>query len=155
MKLVTVNSFELTGKDIYEPKLVHKFDLEIDALDQLSDGFMFNPFLLDKIETNPFKLNERLYPVNFGTTQEQTIILNLTYPDTFILVEKPERNTLSIPGAGGKFLFEITDNGTKATMNYTLSLNKTIYSSGEYRYLKELYSRVIQVQNFDWLFKKK
>lgn len=155
MKLVTINSFELTGEDIYEPKVTHKFDLEIDALDQLSDGFMFNPFLLDKMETNPFKLSERLYPVNFGTAQEQTIILNLTYPDSFMLVEKPERNALTIPGGGGKFLFEITDNGTKATMSYTLMLTKPVYASVEYRFLKELFNRAIQVQNFDWLFKKK
>lgn len=155
MKLVTVNSFQLTGKDIYEPKLTHTFDLEIEALDQLGDGFMLNPFLLDKIKTNPFKLTERLYPVNFGTTLEHTIILNLTYPETFVLVEKPEKTALIIPGGGGKFLLEVTDNGNKVTMNYSLALAKPVYNSVEYRYLKELYNRVVQAQNFDWLFKKK
>ena len=29
MKLVTINSFELIGEDIYDPKVVHKFDVEI------------------------------------------------------------------------------------------------------------------------------
>lgn len=155
MKLVTLNSFEVAGKNIYDPKVTHKFDLEIEALDQLEDGFMLNPFLLDKMKTNPFKLNERLYPVNFGTTQEHTIVLTLTYPETFMLVEKPGRNALTIPGGGGKFLFDITDNGTRATMNYTLALTKPVYQSVEYKYLKELFNRVIQVQNFDWMFKKK
>jgi transglutaminase-like putative cysteine protease len=155
MKLVTVNSFEITGLDIYEPKVVHKFDVEIEALDQLGDGFLLNPFFLDKMQTNPFKLSERLYPVNFGTSQEYTTIVNLTYPENFSLVEKPEKNALAIPAGGGKFLFEITDNGTKATMTYSLVLAKPVYTSVEYRYLKELFNRVVQVQNSDWLFKKK
>ena len=144
MKLVTINSFEMTGLDIYDPKVVHKFDVEIEALDQLGDGFTLNPFFLEKMQTNPFKLTERLYPVNFGTTHEYTTIVNLTYPENFSLVEKPE-----------KFLFDSTDNGTKATMTYSLTLAKPVYNSVEYRYLKELFNRAVQVQNSDWLFKKK
>ena len=150
MSIVTVNSFELTGTDIYDPKVIHKFDVEIEALGQLGDGFT-----LEKWETNPFKLTERLYPVNFGTPQEYTIIINLTYPENFLLVEKPEKNALTIPAGGGKFLFDITDNGTKATLTYSLTLAKAVYTSVEYRYLKELFNRVVQAQNSDWLFKKK
>lgn len=155
MKLVTINKFEMTGLGIYDPKVVHKFDVEIEALDKLGDGFTLNPFFMERIERNPFKLSERLYPVNFGTSQEYTIILNLTYPESFSLIEKPEKTALAIPGGGGKFLFDITDNGSKATMTYSLALNKAVYSSVEYSYLKELFNRVIQVQNSDWLFRKK
>jgi Domain of Unknown Function with PDB structure (DUF3857)/Transglutaminase-like superfamily len=155
MKLVTVNSFEMSGLDIYDPKVVHKFDVEIEALDQLGDGFTLNPFFMERMERNPFKLSERLYPVNFGASQEYTIILNLTYPESFLLAEKPEKIALTIPGGGGKFLFDILDNGTKAAMTYSLSLNRAVYSSVEYKYLKELFNRVIQVQNSDWLFVRK
>lgn len=155
MRLITVNSFELTGLDIYDPKVVHKFDVEIEALDQLGDGFMLNPFFMGKMQTNPFKLTERVYPVNFGAAQEYTTIVNLTYPENFLLVEKPEKNALTIPAGGGKFLFDITDNGTKATMMYSLTLAKPVYTSVEYKYLKELFNRVVLVQNSDWLFKKK
>ena len=155
MKLITVNSFELTGLDIYDAKVVHKFGVEIEALDQLGDGFTLNPFLMGRMQTNPFKLTDRLYPVNFGTSQEYTTIVNLTYPENFLLVEKPEKNALTIPAGGGKFLFDITDNGTKATMTYSLTLAKPVYTSVEYKYLKELFNRVVLVQNSDWLFKKK
>jgi hypothetical protein len=110
---------------------------------------------MERMERNPFKLSERLYPVNFGAPQEYTIILNLTYPESFLLAEKPEKIALTIPGGGGKFLFDILDNGTKATMTYSLSLNRAVYSSVEYKYLKELFNRVIQVQNSDWLFVRK
>lgn len=155
MKFVNINSFELSGQDIYEPKFVHTFDVEIETLDQLKDGFMLNPFFSNRLHTNPFKLKERLYPVDFGATQEFTIVLNLTYPENFSIVEKPEKTALTIPGGGGRFLFDIIDTGSKATMTYTLSLSKPIYSSAEYHYIKELFNRAVHVQNFDWLFKKK
>jgi hypothetical protein len=36
-----------------------------------------------------------------------------------------------------------------------LNISKPLYSSDEYHYLKELYNRMIQVQNLDLVFKRK
>jgi hypothetical protein len=41
------------------------------------------------------------------------------------------------------------------SLSSSLIINKPIFSSQEYRYLKELFSRVLQVQNTDLLFKRK
>jgi hypothetical protein len=62
---------------------------------------------------------------------------------------------LSLPNAGGRYLFGIQNLGNKVTMNSTLIINRTLYTPEEYHYLKELYNRVIQVQEADWIFKKK
>lgn len=56
-------------RDLTKP-FVEKFDI---ALEESSGGagtIYFQPFLLDRIEKNLFRSNERLYPVGFGAPSE-------------------------------------------------------------------------------------
>lgn len=52
-------------------------------------------------------------------------------------------------------MFEGRNLGNKFSLNHTLSIRKTVFSSTEYHYLKELFSRILQVQNSELIFKRK
>lgn len=154
---VTINKFEISGIDDFDGPIKERFEVEIEGFEGMSqNNFLFNPFdLIGKIERNPFMSPERLYPVDFGAPLETQIILTLKYPSQVEIVEKPESTALSLPSSGGRFLFDIKDLGDKLIVNYSLSINKSVYNSNEYHYLKELFNRVIQYQNIDLVFKKK
>jgi hypothetical protein len=152
---ITINKYEVKGeKDINSP-VVEKFEVEIEGFDNLnSENLLLNPFFTGKIEQNPFRSNERLYPVDYGAPLETSIVLNLTYPTSIVLVSGPEKVNISLPNAGGKYLFDVNEVGNRLTVNYVLSINKTLFSSQEYNALKEMYNRVIQTQQTDFLFKQ-
>jgi hypothetical protein len=150
-----VNNFEILNFTDIEKALIVKLDVTFQAYDEAAENFLFNPFLMDKEKENPFKSNERLYPVDFGSPREFTTILNLEFPAQYELVNKPEKVALSLPNAGGRFILDAQLLGNKLVLNNALSINRTVFSSGEYLYLKELYSRIIQAQNEDLIFKKK
>ncbi|MEO5603386.1 MAG: DUF3858 domain-containing protein, partial [Cyclobacteriaceae bacterium] len=82
-------------------------------------------------------------------------IFNLEYPINFEIVNIPEKVGISLPNSGGRFLFESSNVENKLSINNSLNINKSIFSSTEYQYLKELFDRIIQVQNGELLFKKK
>lgn len=157
LKNTNILSSSFKGTDVLEGNVIEKFEIEMEVFDGLDHtNLLLNPFgFAGKMNKNPFRSSERLYPVDFGMTQEHTVLLTINYPETFELISKPERNALGLPGNGGKFLFDVADTGTKVTMNYTVALTKPIYTSEEYSYLKEFYSRIISVQNTDWIFRKK
>lgn len=157
LKNTNIISSSFKGTDVIEGNLVEKFEIEMEVFDGLDHtNLLLNPFgFSGRMNKNPFRSNERLYPVDFGKAQEHTVLLNITYPENFELISKPDRNALALPNNGGKFLFDITDTGSKVTMSYTLALSKPVYTSEEYNYLKEFYSRIISVQNTDWIFRKK
>lgn len=150
-----INKFEIQNYEDVEKALIVKLSVSLQAYDQLVDNFLFNPFLLDKEKENPFKSNERLYPVDFGSPREFTTTLNLEFPEDYELVNKPEKIALSLPNTGGRFILESQLVGNKLVLSNAFSINRTVYSSSEYRYLKELYSRIIQAKNEDLIFKKK
>lgn len=153
---IEVVGFEFSNVEDLEKAVTRKLHIEIKAFDDRSTAnFLFNPFLLDKWSENPFKSRERLYPVDFGVPLERTTVLQLEYPPEFEIVNVPEKIGLSLPNGGGRFLLDAQNSNNKLSMNNTLSIRKTVYTSNEYHYLKELFNRILQVQNGELVFKKK
>ena len=130
--------------------------IEIDAAGKLEkDKFYVNPFFLEKIRENPFKLAERLYPVDWGAPSETRIVLSLTFPEKFEIVTKPDNVGIAIPNSGGKFISQLAVEGSTLTFMNQTQLTKSVYGADEYPYLKELYNKIIQSQQVDIVFKKK
>ena len=154
--LMTLGDLELkNAEDIYEP-FVQSLDVEMQAFDGAeTENFLFNPFLSRKWTSNPFKSNQRLYPVDFIRPTEYTMILKLEYPENFEIANLPEKVGLALPGSGGRYVFEAVDQDHVLSLTSSLVINKTVFTSLEYHYLRELFSRMIQIQNGDLLFKKK
>lgn len=153
---LNILNLELLNTDEFDKPLVQKLEVEITAYDDLkASNFMFNPFIVGRWEENPFKSNERLYPVDFATPMEYITMLSLEYPEQFEIVSRPERTGLSLPNGGGRYLCEVTVNGNKLSLNNALTISKALFSSTEYHYLKELFARIIQVENGDLIFRKR
>ena len=155
-KNIHIQKFELQNVEDLEKPLVVKLDVEIEVFDDMKNKlFLFNPFILNKIDENPFKSNERLYPVDYGAPVDHVTILNLEYPADFVIESLPEKVAMSLPNTGGRYIFDMQNLGNKLTMSNSMQISKPVFSSGEYHYLKELYNRIIQVQNADLVFKRK
>ena len=151
-----ITGYEVNDVDDHEKSISCKLEVELRAFDNMDAAhFLFNPFLIDKWSENPFKASERLYPVDFGVPMERIIVFNLEYPEGLEMVNLPEKVGLSLPNSGGRFLFEAQNTGNRLSLSNSLSIQKSVYSSTEYHYLKELFDRILQVQNVQLIFKKK
>jgi hypothetical protein len=152
---IEIKKLEVENIDKFDQPVVRKLDIEIAASDDMSNMFLFNPHILGKWKENPFKSNERQYPVDFGAPVELTTIMNLSFPSDLEVVNLPEKIGLTLPNAGGRYLVDAQWFDNKLTLTNSLQINKTIFTSNEYHYLRELFQKVIEVQNTDLMFKKK
>jgi hypothetical protein len=153
---VTQAQQRIENVDDLKKPLTIKFETETELFDQATaGGFLFNPFFMAQWDKNPFKSPERSYPVDFGAPPEQTMVVILEYPEDYEIAEIPAKVGLILPDAGGRFMYTIQNVGHTLTMNSTFSINKTVFTSLEYHYLRELYDRVLAVQKTDLVFKKK
>ncbi len=141
-------------KDLDNP-FIEKFDMLLTE-DLGNAGIVyFQPFLIDRMEKNPFTSNERQYPVDFGAPNENFYLLSFEYPVTYEPEDLPQNIAIALPQGGGRYLFSITQSVGKITLTSSLSLNKSVYSSEEYHTLKELYTRYISNQQTQIVLKKK
>jgi hypothetical protein len=148
---------EITNLDSLESPLKEVFDVEIEAFDNTNhERLSFNPFLWEKRTTNPFKLAERDYPVDWAFASDKRLVLVMHLPAQYVIETPPQVVAFALPNKGGMFVttFDTQDNNTFTFSNIT-QFNKSVYDSAEYPYLKELFNKIILAEKGDMIFKKK
>jgi hypothetical protein len=150
-------SSEVTNLDSLDLPVSEKYEIEIDEFKDMDrDKLGFNPFILDWRTTNPFKLAERSYPVDWGMPSMDMFTLTMHLPAEYVVDTPPQTISIALPNKGGSFvtLFETADNNT-FTFSHVVQFSKSTYSPEEYPYLKELYNRIILSEKEKIIFKKK
>lgn len=147
---------DISNVDSLDNMLCEKYEIEIKEFKDLNhDRLTFNPFIMDYISVNPYKLSERTYPVDIGTPFADRYTLTLHLPDNYTVETPPQNIGIGLPNNGGKFETFYQAEGNSFTFSHVVQLNKSIYSSEEYPYLKELYNKIILAQKAEMTLKRK
>ncbi|MVN78438.1 DUF3857 domain-containing protein [Hymenobacter sp. HMF4947] len=103
---------------------------------------------------NPFRSEQRTYPVDVGMLQQDIITLTLTLPPGYT-AELPKPATLLLPDKGGRYVYSATS-PTPGTVQLLsrLTLDKPVYSAAEYAGLRELYRQMLAKQAEALVIKK-
>ncbi len=150
--------FEMTaisqqGIDSLDKPFVEKYEItskeKVDA-----DLFYFSAFRDNTWEKNPFRSDDRKYPVDFGAPLEEITIFKLDYKNLFTVDELPRSLAAALPKSGGRFTFNVSNLNNAIQMTSNLTLNKSVYSSEEYHFLKELFAKVVQTYESQFVLKK-
>ncbi len=149
-----ITGSEITNLDSLDYPLTESFNIEADVAVQ-NDKLSFNPYLINRIIANPFKSEDRIYPVDLGISSDAKVIINVSYPKNYSIENAPQSATLSLPEQGGRFSITSQVDNNSLSLTSTLSLKKPIYTVDEYQQLRELYDKVIEQQKQELIFKKK
>lgn len=151
---IKIKNYKISNLDSIENALVQEYEIEFNVGNTENTGNYFNPFFINPIRSNPFKLNRRNYPVDLGTASEERIAISISLPEKFQMKEQPKDVSLALPNQGGRYILQTSLTDHNLTINQQLLFSKAIYSSEEYHYLKEFYNRIIQTQKSDILLTK-
>jgi hypothetical protein len=132
------------------------YEVEMNIYDNINhDRLSFSPFLLNRVTTNPFKLVERDFPVDWGMPSDERYVVIIHLPAQYIIENPPQVMSIAMPNQGGNFLTAFDGDNQNFTYSYDTRFNKSIYSAEEYPYLKELYNKIVLAQKNEIVFKKK
>ncbi|WP_187270076.1 DUF3857 domain-containing protein [Pontibacter qinzhouensis] len=110
---------------------------------QNNDVLYLNPMLSKGEKENPFKLQERTYPVDFGHPLDETYMCKIQIPAGYDVDEAPKSIAVTLPDNGGKFTYILERNGAEIQVMSKISINRPIYYAEEYQYLKEFYNQIV------------
>jgi transglutaminase-like putative cysteine protease len=147
--------YKVENVDDLSKPVIEKFNLKSSLEVASPDLLYLNPFFVREWTSNPFKSDERLYPVDFGAPLETVFILSLEYPADFFVDDLPTSTALALPQNGGKYLCNIANTGNKLSLTSMLSISKSVYSSVEYHSLKELFNRIVSTEQSQIVLKRK
>lgn len=150
-----VNNYTHFFIDRVDKAFREKFDFSILLDEEETSSIKINPFLLNRYESNPFKMKERLYPIDYGYTRTETFYINFIIPEGYNVVKYPNDLKYDLPNKGGNYLLRVKKDDQKISILSQLQINRTTYMGQEYEYLKELYNTMIKAHSSLIELKKK
>jgi len=120
-----------------------------------ANALYLNPLLLYRIDENPFKLENREYPVDYSSTFERVYMCRISIPDGYKIDELPQPKMLALPGNAGRYTYSVTQVGNLINVVSNFQINKSIFTQEEYPGLREFYNQVVAKQAEEIVLKKK
>jgi hypothetical protein len=102
-----------------------------------------NPMFFDRETDNPFKIENRRFPVDFGVLREKAYTCSFTIPEGYLVEELPKAAIIELPEKTGRFTYNLITNGNNIHVSSVLQLKKTLYTAEEYAALRQFYSLVV------------
>ncbi|GHA75353.1 DUF3857 domain-containing protein [Pontibacter akesuensis] len=130
------------------------YDINISGSGRSSNIIYLNPMLGRGEDENPFKLKERLYPVDFAMPLDQTYICRITIPEGYQVDETPKSVAVNLPESAGRFVYMVQQQGNSIQVMSKISINKPVFYAPEYAYLKEFFDQIIAKQAEQIVLKK-
>jgi hypothetical protein len=130
-----IKTDELTGEFSY----FAKFDKQLDTG---QDVIYLNPMFVESINENPFKKDERTYPIDYEFEFDKSVIMTIAIPDNWEVSEIPESKLYRLKNNSGEYYRIIEASGKNLVVKYNFKLNKTRFMPNEYKEVKFLYENV-------------
>jgi hypothetical protein len=131
------------------------FTLEMeDYCTSIGNLITFNPIFFNRKTENPFKLEERLYPVDFTVPIKEMSIFNIRIPEGYEIEQIPESMILKNQDASARFQYSIARNGQNIQLMMIFEIKKPMFIQTEYAELKILYNLMVQKQQEVIIIKK-
>jgi Domain of Unknown Function with PDB structure (DUF3857) len=138
------SNMEFKNREQVEESLKMAVDLKYAPDQNAGNEFLYmQPLLYETIRENPFSSDHRKYPVNYIFTREETVLVNLTLPSGYSVVEFPPPVKLVLPDNSGEYTYHITSDNNQLKIMRKFSINKREFAADEYADLKEFYNKVL------------
>src|SRR5690606_1247006 len=131
-------------EDLSKPVIEsYKFTLENQA-DVINGKIYFSPLFFLKHSENPFKLDKREFPVDFGYSKASSYRLIINLPEGYQVESLPEQIVYQLPDNLGMYSY-IIDNTQKNVIQISISneINTPIVSPVHYEAIKAYFSGLV------------
>ncbi|UIR57492.1 DUF3857 domain-containing protein [Sphingobacterium sp. SRCM116780] len=151
-----LNNFKTLNLDSLDQRFIESMEVEIeDNVEEAGDLIYFTPLLYERTKESPFKHEERAFPVDFAHPINENCRIVISFPEDYQVDKLPKGAVYKLPEDLGSFSITYLIEGQSLLVKSVIKLEKSIYSSEEYFYLKELYNAIVEKQAEQIVFKKK
>ncbi|NJW54080.1 DUF3857 domain-containing protein [Salinimicrobium oceani] len=152
IKVSEINQENLkkVGEDVKE---TYDFELQ-QGMDVINGKIYLKPFIFNGLAENPFKADERNFPIFFDFPMLRTATVNVLIPEGYEVESMPESLITTINGGEGEFKFLANQNGRFLRLQAEFGLKNIIFLPSQYQALKEFYAQMVEKQSEAIVLKK-
>jgi hypothetical protein len=145
---VEVEDYQIRNKEKLDQPLLRniKFSSE-DLIEQIGNKVYIEPSLFLTRRKNPFKSEERKYPVDFVSAWKDINRVLLEIPEGYKVESLPEPLAIGLPNNLGVFKYQVSQIGKKINVVSALQLSSPLIPAHHYTYLKDFYNQMVKKQS--------
>lgn len=142
---VEIENFKIDNKENLEKPVTRnvKFSSE-DLIETINNKVYVEPLLFLTKRTNPFKLNERKFPVDFAAAWKDVNRVSIDIPEGYKVEFLPETLAIALPENVGVFKYQVQQAGKKIKVFSSLEFNASLIPAQYYPYLKDFYGKLVK-----------
>ena len=142
-------------KEFYKP-IVEAYSFSSDNLvEVIGERMYFSPMLFFQIKENPFKAEERTYPVEFDFPFNDSFNIIVKIPEGYEVESMPEPIELITENNYGAFKYNISKNLDNIQLVGNFSINTSLIPTEGYHSIKLFFREMIKKQSEKIVLKKK
>ncbi|UMB52476.1 DUF3857 domain-containing protein [Lutibacter sp. A64] len=126
---------------------VYQFEKE-DGVEVIGNNMYLTPMLFLSEKENPFKLEKREYPIDFGTPWEKRITTGIEIPEGYSVESLPEDIAIVLNDEIVKFIYTTKQVGNKIVVKSLIDVKEGIVPVHNYQEIRELY-KIIVAKNLE------
>jgi len=151
---IEITNYKTEVKDKNSYLFEELFDVSLTS-QLVGDNLYINPFIFQFFKTNPFKLQERTYPIDFGYKDAYLYSFKLNIDDEFEIVDYPKELLFRLPNNKGQITLKSLKNNNTISLYFKFDFKDAIYNSAYYASLKKYMSTIIDIQSNSLIVLKK
>lgn len=144
---IEIIDLKVNNKEKVDKPLTQLLKFESDNhIEVIGDKTYFSPLLFLARNENPFKLESREFPVDFGAPWRQKYTINIKIPEGFNIASLPDNIAYTLPDNLGSYKFVCINKGKSISVLSDMKINAPIVGSNYYGALKEFYKNIVDKQ---------
>jgi hypothetical protein len=143
-----IAAYKVVNKKVLDKPIVMsvKFISE-DLIEEINGKLYIEPILFLTTHKNPFKLEDRKFPVDFVSPWKDVNRVSIEIPEGYKVEFLPEPLAISLPDNLGVFKYQVLQKGGKISTTSILQFNNAIILPQYYAHLKYFYKQIVQKQS--------
>jgi hypothetical protein len=141
---IEISNYDVKNTDQFDGYVAESFDFyKESAAEVINDKIYIQPLLFFKTLENPFKLEKREFPIDFGHPSVDTQIINIDFPEGYSAEFSPEPIIIKLPEDMGEYKYTAKIIGNKIQLSVSTEIKKSLIAPEMYLYLKEFFNQMI------------
>lgn len=138
-----LNEFKFENLNLPGLPVVLEFDFSAQNAEEVAGKIYLSPLSYLATIENPFKTENREFPIDFGHPMKNRALISITIPEGYRIESIPENSAFQLDNNIGSYRYLINQNGNQLQLSVELSINEAFIAATEYGSLKKFFEMMV------------
>ncbi|WP_272151375.1 DUF3857 and transglutaminase domain-containing protein [Tenacibaculum aiptasiae] len=144
---IEIDEFKVLNKKALGKPISQSIKFTGDShIEEINNKLYFSPFFFLATTENPFKSEERNFPVDYIMPWQDKFSISITIPEGYTVESYPQKLAIGLPNNLGVFKYNISVTENKIKLSSLLEIKKNIIAPQYYSSLKLFYKQLVEKQ---------